>query len=249
MSFAKIIGDALSEDKYSSGFISQIDDRMNACNDAQLEGMQRYLAPNANKSKFKIWKEGNSQVLGRLEKVLSVRHAIAEQKRKAKDAELQKEFRKKDRKKKKIMEKASTLNIIRKNALAQARSQAALMEKQRQKEEKDSMLWRIPAAERKKQRLWAIAALILVIGIVAAVVLLISFPIYFLIIAVFVVFCASMYILRLSVTTTKVVPVEVTEEQLEEQAQHLALAIIEAAVQVGLFTAVYRNLLLQLTEF
>ena len=94
---ARIISDALNEDKFSDTFNNGIDDRLNNMNDAQLAGIKKYLVPEVSNAKCKYIKEAFERTLVKTTKILVVREAIQEEIKKDEQSVNSKQYNKRRR--------------------------------------------------------------------------------------------------------------------------------------------------------
>ena len=65
MSIAKIISDAFREDKFGHEFISHNEERLQAMNDAQLAGVERFLLPMIANSKITYIRDAFKELEGK----------------------------------------------------------------------------------------------------------------------------------------------------------------------------------------
>lgn len=65
MSIAKIITDAFREDKFGHEFISHSEERLQAMNDAQLAGVERFLLPMIANSKIHYIRDAFRELEGK----------------------------------------------------------------------------------------------------------------------------------------------------------------------------------------
>jgi len=212
-SYAKIMSDALKENKFDPSFSDGMMDRIESMNNAQLSGIRQYLEPTVNRSKFASWRNANAKVLNKVDEILGGR-LYEIQKEVEEDVKLDdKAHSKFNRIKDKKAEKIAMREQTKRNAAKTARQQVEEYEKKRRADEKIEMLKRMPVAEEMRFQ-WIYATVVFFIAgiVMTAMLLKTALAIALSILSFFLISCAMGYRAYL---VGLVLPREVTEEEIE----------------------------------
>ena len=170
-SYAKIMADALAEDKFDPSFSEGMAARIQGMNNAQLSGIRQYLEPTVARSKFTSWRVGNAKVLNEVDAILGGRLRLIEADIEA-DIKLDdKATSKFDRSRDKLQEKRDMRDQTRRNAARTARQLVIDFEKKRKADEKLAMVKQIPLAEELRFQYIYAAGVFLIVGIIVVTML------------------------------------------------------------------------------
>jgi len=161
-SLSQFIKQCLSEDKYGTQFVSEIEERIETLNLAQLQGMHSVLSKASAESKVKIWKDGNDEILKHVKKWLAIRTEEYEIQA-AREAEVIRKVRARQKKKEiERREKENVMHQLKSNARKAAEAEIKEIEANRRAKYKAELFQVVEAAEAKRNYYlkWAFGVLI-----------------------------------------------------------------------------------------
>jgi membrane-associated HD superfamily phosphohydrolase len=166
-SLAGFIKQCLSEDKYSSTFVNELDQRLETLNYTQLSALHKTFVATAAEAKVKIWKDANSQLVGPVEKWLAIRKEEHDRE-KAREAEIRDRYRKRQQMKEiRINEERDVIRQLQQLAKKNAEKEIRDLETTRKAAKKLELLKLLPLAEEKRIKYVKYAIAFLILGIVA----------------------------------------------------------------------------------
>lgn len=227
---AVYIKEALSEEKFSEGFHSRIDARVQAMNTAQLQKMHDHLISTASSSGFRVWGEANKEVLEHFDKVLEVRLEEERKERKRIEALENKRARKEELERLKIVEAEKVMRMIRQTAMDKAAKTVRDNELKRQVAERLGMIQRVADAERKQ---WEMAAYLFVgVFVCITVVALTATTPLILGCCLGGIFAIAIYLSYRVYKITDIKPLVVTEEDLAKEIEIMQQSMVNDAMGI-----------------
>jgi hypothetical protein len=165
-SLALFLQQCLTEEKYGSTFISEIDQRLETLNYIQLSRMSEVLKNASKVAKMKTWQEGNNEVLAHVEKWLIVRQKEHEIKLKQ-ETEILKRIQHKE-KMKQLNEKEKDRVILQLQIKAKknAEDEIKSLEIQRKASYKEQLYALVEIAEKARNRNLCFGLFFLILGCV-----------------------------------------------------------------------------------
>jgi hypothetical protein len=165
-SLALFLQECLTEEKYGSTFVSEIDQRLETLNYIQLTRMHEVISNAAKVAKMKTWKDGNNDVLQHVEKWLEIRkkeHDIEA----AKEEEVLRRIRHKEKiKKLNEREKIRVIEQLEEKARKNAEYEIKHLEIQRKASYKEQLYQVVEIANKKRNYHIAFGILFLICGCV-----------------------------------------------------------------------------------
>jgi hypothetical protein len=158
------IKQCLSEDKYGTQYVSEIEERVESMNLAQLQGMHNVLSQAAKAAKVDVWREGNDSILEHVNKWLEIRtkeyNIIKER-----EEEVARKVRARQRAKDlQVREKENVIMQLRKNARADAEADIKEIEANRRATYKAELFNVVDAAETKRNNFIKYGCAFLILG-------------------------------------------------------------------------------------
>lgn len=158
------IKQCLSEEKYGTQYVSEIEERVESLNLAQLQGMHYVLSQASKAAKVDVWREGNDAILEHVNKWLEIRtkeHNIV----KEREEEVARKFRARQKAKElQIREKENVIMQLRKNARLNAEVEIKEFEANRRSTYKSELFNVVDAAETKRNNIIKYGCAFLIIG-------------------------------------------------------------------------------------
>lgn len=164
-SYAKIMSDALKEDKFDKTFSSGMEERIEDMNNAQLSGIMYHLRPTVGNSKFHIWRDANEQLMRNVDKTLSTRLDIVEKAAREDDIIDTKIHNANEKIINKKLKKQYFMEQTRNLARMGAEKEVMEFEKKRKAEEKVTMLKQQPMADEKRLQYIIYGLLVFIVGV------------------------------------------------------------------------------------
>jgi hypothetical protein len=167
-SLALFLQECLTEEKYGSTFVSEIDQRLETLNYTQLIRMHEVIANAAKVAKMKTWQDGNNEVLQHVEKWLEIRkkeHDIEA----AREEEVLRRIRHKEKiKRLNEREKIRVIEQLEEKARKNAEYEIKHLEIQRKASYKEHLYQLVEIADKKRNYHIAFGLLFLLCGCVMA---------------------------------------------------------------------------------
>jgi hypothetical protein len=214
-SLSTFIHQCLSEDKYGRQYVSEIEDRIESLNYAQLEGMHKVLTESAKNARMQCWKSANHEILKYVEKWREIKgeeyHRLQ-----ALEAELLRKVREKEKNRlREIHAKESVIKQLKKNARRDAEIEIAELEVNRKATYKMELYSLVPKAEEKRNTYFKYAAGIFVIGLILCITVgvVISQP-FVIVTGIGVMVIMALLLVRKGIKAGRVAPLVEDEEEL-----------------------------------
>lgn len=191
------IKQCLSEDKYGSQYVSEIEERVESMNLAQLQGMHSVLKEASRAAKVDVWRDGNDAILEHVNKWLAIRTKEYNI-RKEREDEVARKFRARQQAREiHQREKENVIIQLRNNAGKQAEEEIKEYEANRKSQYKAGLYDMVDAAETKRLLVIKYGCAFLIVGCVIIGVLPIFLPFFntiFVVIGILVVVMVACYI-------------------------------------------------------
>eukprot|EP01041_Mallomonas_annulata_P001071 gene1071-2099_t len=217
-SLAVFIQDILSDPDFGSDseeYITRLQQRINALNHSQLQGMYNHLLKTADTADSKVWKEANKSLLSHVEVFLKIRDAeLAEAKRQEGNRQAKKK-KKRDNKQGKAEEEARVLEHLKVKARTEAEKEVYETEMQREAAEKLEQHQKEPIAARLRMKYAIVGVLVFVIGCVIAGVAA-DGDALLLVLLIGISGLLSAFILWRAYKVGKIMPIEISNEEMAE---------------------------------
>lgn len=166
-SLALFLQQCLTEEKYGTTFISEIDQRLESLNYIQLVKMHDVLIKASKAAKMKVWKEGNDNIIKNVEKWLEIRkkeHDIIEKR----EEEVLRRIRHKQKLKElNEREKIRVIEQLKEKARKAAEQEIKTIEIERKAKYKQTLFEVVERAEKKRNHHIIFGLLFFIIGCVA----------------------------------------------------------------------------------
>lgn len=220
-SIAYFIKELLTEEKYSSAYSDRIEERIQALNAAQLQGMYNHLVSTANKSKTDMWKSSNQEIIDRIAKTLAQRTKDEQIERKIIEEYRLKQKQKRQGDRDAKREKIRVMHMIEEKAHITAETEIRDLENQREAAEKLTIIKAVYKGEELRNR-WLIALSLVLIVTVVLVVILVTDIIYIIAIVggilIMTLILAYRAYLFTDIRPKRIMPSELAERITERQA-------------------------------
>ena len=165
-SLALFLQQCLTEEKYGTTFISEIDQRLETLNYIQLVKIYDVLTKASKVAKMKIWKEGNDEIIKHVEVFLKLRQKEHEIKEK-REIEILRRIRHKQKLKEvNEREKIRVIEQLKEKAYKEAEHEIKLLEIQRKAEYKQQLYEIVDRAEKRRNYHILFGLLFFIIGCV-----------------------------------------------------------------------------------
>jgi hypothetical protein len=165
-SLALFLQQCLTEEKYGSSFISEIDQRLETLNYTQLSRMSEVLNNASTAAKMKTWQEGNDAVLRHVEKWLIIRKKEHELKMKQEEEILRRIQHKEKIKRLNEKEKDRVIIQLQIKARKDAEDEIKTLEIERKASYKERLYSLVDLAENKRNYYLGFGTIFLLIGCV-----------------------------------------------------------------------------------
>ena len=212
-SYAKVMSDALKEDKFDKTFSNGMGERIEGMNNAQLSGIMYHLRPTVGNSKFHIWRDANAELMNNVNKTLSKRLDVIEKEAREDEIVDTKIHNTKEKIVNRKLKKQYFVEQTRNLARMGAEKEVIEFEKKRKAEEKITMLKQQPMADEKRLQYIIYGLIVFIAGVTGSHVLFASLAIKIPLMLLFI--GLSGYIFYLAYDIGIVKRKVVTEEELE----------------------------------
>jgi hypothetical protein len=212
-SLSSFIHQCLSEEKYGKQYVSEIEDRIESLNYAQLEGMHKVLTESSKNARIHCWKSANDEILKHVEKWKAIKGAEY-RRMKELEAELLRKIREKEKNRlREIHAKESVIRQLKNNARKDAEKEIAEYEFQRKATYKMELHALVPKAEEKRNSYFKYAAGSFVVGLILCITagIIINQP-FVIIVGIGLMVLLALLLVRKGIKAGRVAPYEEDED-------------------------------------
>eukprot|EP01038_Epipyxis_sp_PR26KG_P008319 gene8319-11255_t len=226
---ATFIAELLSEEKYDSAFNDRIGERIENFNAAQLQGMYTHLIKTSKNAKSEMWINANQEIIQKIEGLMRVRVEEAKLEQKLLDEVDLKEKQRKDALREKKREGKRVMKMIEDAAYERAAREIKEQEYKRATAERGELQHRLIDGENRRNYWWIriIISTIIFIVIISVFVKIV----YILLALIFIILLVSGILLYKSYKFGVVVPLVVSDEELERQISLKAQTYKKKAIE------------------
>lgn len=229
-SLASFLEECLTEEKYGTTFVSEIDERLSTLNYIQLTRMQEVILKTIKASKMKLWHDGNEEILQHINKWLDIKRKQHEIERKQEEEILKRIQHKEKLKQLNEKEKIRVIKQLEEKAMMTAEVEIKHLEIQRKAFYKEKLFELVEKANQQRNKNICYGCLFLFVGC-----LLISFLIQSIVILLSIlcgIICITLFIFYRAYRVSQVSPYDDNPETIQKKIQQRQEELFAESMEV-----------------